>query len=324
MSWRAPLTLPEDQRAALQHARWLEAVWLAFLVSIVVALYFVLGSSQAMKTAWIEDLLSFVPPTAFLAASWIEGWPPSDRFPLGFIRASSVAYLVSAVALAGVALFMIFDASRALMLSERPTIGSIEAFGITFWSGWLMIAVLAYSAILPVIFGRLKQRPAKLLHDKVLWADALMNKADWMTGLSAIAGIIGIGFGLWWADAVAAIVIALDVLHDGYHHTSAAIRDLIDETPRTLDDSRSDPLQQQLSEEAHALAWVRTSDVHLRQEGRYLTGTIGVVPVSDTVSAATLTMAEDRFAELHWRLRMVRITLEKPGSLSTTKRSTAH
>ena len=29
-----------------------------------------------------------------------------------------------------------------------------------------------------------------------------------------IVGIVGIGFGLWWADAVAAAVIALDVVHD--------------------------------------------------------------------------------------------------------------
>ena len=44
------------------------------------------------------------------------------------------------------------------------------------------------------------------------------------------------------ADAVAAIVIALDVLHDGFKHTGAAIRDLSDEMPRTNNDKEFDPL----------------------------------------------------------------------------------
>lgn len=304
-----PAPLPDAQAQALRRARRLEGVWLVLLASIVVAIYLVLGNSQAMKTAWIEDLLSFVPPLAFLAASWIEGWPPSRRFPLGFIRATSVAYLVSAVALAGVALFMIYDATRALIAAERPTIGSMEILGVTFWSGWAMIAVLVYSAILPVVFGRMKLRPARQLHDKVLYADALMNKADWMTGVAAMVGVLGIGFGLWWADAVAAIVIALDVLHDGYRHTGASVRDLIDETPRTIDDSGPDPLQQRLHEAAQALPWVRGASVQLRQEGRFLTGTVFVEPKRDEVSAQVVARAEERLRALHWRLHRIRITL---------------
>lgn len=305
-----PARLPEEQAQAMRRARWLEGIWLIFLASIVVAIYLVLGNSQAMKTAWIEDLLSFVPPIVFLVASWIEGWPPSERFPLGFIRATSVAYLVSAVALAGVAIFMIYDATHALVMAERPTIGSMEIFGVTFWSGWLMIAVLVYSAILPVVFGRMKLRPARLLHDKVLLADALMNKADWMTGVAAMIGILGIGLGFWWADAVAAIVIALDVLHDGYRHTGASVRDLIDETPRTIDDSGPDPLQQRLHEAAQALPWVRSSDVQLRQEGRFLTGTVFVEPKRDEVSGEAVARAEQHLRALHWRLHRITITLE--------------
>ena len=51
---------------------------------------------------------------------------------------------------------------------------------------------------MPVIFGHLKMKPPKMLHDKTLYADAMMNKADWMTGLAGIVGILGIGMGWWW------------------------------------------------------------------------------------------------------------------------------
>ncbi|WP_109760991.1 hypothetical protein [Silicimonas algicola] len=61
--------MPEEQRKALRRARWLEVIWIVVLATIVTAIYLTVGNSQAMKTAWIEDMLSFVPPIAFLVAS---------------------------------------------------------------------------------------------------------------------------------------------------------------------------------------------------------------------------------------------------------------
>ncbi len=81
-----------------------------------------------------------------------------------------------------------------------------------------MIGALLYGAIPPIFLGRMKQPLAETLHDKVLNADAAMNRADWLTAFAAIAGIIGIGIGIWWADAAAAIVIALDITRDGFKY----------------------------------------------------------------------------------------------------------
>lgn len=310
--------LPEEQQKALHRARRIQVLWIGVLSSIVIAIYFSLGGSQAMKTAWIEDLLSFVPPVAFLVVSWIEGWPPNDRFPLGFIRVTSIGYLVSAVALAGVGIFLILDAGMALINTEHPTIGSVEFLGTTIWFGWVMIAALVYSAILPVVFGRLKLGPAHQLHDKILLTDALMNKADWMTGVAAIVGILGIGMGWWWADAVAAIVIAADVLHDGFKHAGAAIRDLCDEMPRTIDDGEFEPIVGQIEAYVDGLEWVANSRLRLRQEGRFLTGTIYVVPRDPKISPDLIERAEADLLDLSWRLHdvsiMLRTQIEEPAS----------
>ena len=309
-------TMPEEQRKALRRARWLEAIWIVVLATIVTAIYLSVGNSQAMKTAWIEDMLSFVPPVAFLVASWIEGWKPNERFPLGYIRVTSIAYLISAVALGGVGIFLMVDSSIALIKREHPTIGSFELFGMTIWFGWAMIAALVYSIVPPVIFGRMKIGPAKTLHDKTLWADALMNKADWMTGAAAVIGILGIGIGWWWADAVAAILIALDVLHDGFKHTGAAIRDLCDEMPRTIDDKEFSPLIEEVENHIGGLPWVQDSRLRLREEGRFLTGTIYVVPRDGSVSPERIEEAEAELLDLNWRMHdvsiMPRTRLETP------------
>lgn len=94
---------------------------------------------------------------------------------------------------------------------EHPSIGHFQLFDWQYpiWAGWVMIAALLYSIIPPVILGRMKLPLARALHESTLYADASMNKADWITSAAAIVGVLGIGLGLWWADAVAAAVISV-------------------------------------------------------------------------------------------------------------------
>ena len=91
-----------------------------------------------------------------------------------------------------------------------------------------MIAALAYSVVIPIVLGRLKLPVAKRLCDKVLHTDALMQKADWMTGIAGIGGVLGIALGLWWADALAAGFISLSILKDGLTSMRTASAELLD------------------------------------------------------------------------------------------------
>ena len=78
-------------------------------------------------------------------------------------------------------------------------------------------------------------------HDKVLYSTAQMNKAGWLAAASAMVGVVGIGFGFWWADYVAALVISCLVLRDAWRNTKAAVLSLMDEVPRTTDFNALDP-----------------------------------------------------------------------------------
>ncbi len=48
----------------------------------------------------------------------------------------------------------------------------------------------------------MKQLVARRIQDKVVHTDALMQKADWMTGVAAIVGILGVVFGFGWAETL--------------------------------------------------------------------------------------------------------------------------
>src|SRR5690625_2674094 len=93
---------------------------------------------------------------------------------------------------------LVFESISALIRQEKPPIGVVVLFGQDMWMGWLMIVVMAISAIPMVILGRIKLRLAKELHDKLLYADADMAKADWGTAAATIIGVLGIGLGFWW------------------------------------------------------------------------------------------------------------------------------
>src|SRR5690606_2097519 len=154
---------------------------LGYMISVIILLYFTMGSSQAMKTAWTEDLLTLLPPLCFLIASKVAIKSPNQKFTYGYHRFNSIAFLVVTVALFGMGLFLVYDGLSALLKAEHPTINSIHIFGNNIWMGWIMILALAYSAVGPVILGFKKLPLAKKLHNKVLYTDAQTNKADYLT-----------------------------------------------------------------------------------------------------------------------------------------------
>jgi cation diffusion facilitator family transporter len=301
--------LPPGKHEKLVKAVRLEWISIVYLLSAIVLLYFTLGNSQAMKAAWVEDILGLTPPIAFLVASRVRNRQPNDRFPYGYHRATAIAYLCASVALLALGAFILYDSVSKLLKFEHPPIDLVKPFGDRpLWLGWLMLGALAWSAVPAVFLGRAKQPLAKELHDKVLFADAEMNRADWLTAGAAMLGVVGIGFGLWWADGVAATVISLDITHDGYRNLKVAFADLMDKEPTVADHSRADPLPLWVKNELMLLDWVEDAEVRLREEGHVFAGEAFVVPVDDHDLVDRIEQANRRLLELDWRLHELVIT----------------
>jgi cation diffusion facilitator family transporter len=302
MKVRRGFQLPDEQEQLRQKAIRLEWLTIAFMISIVAVMYLVLGQSQAMKTAWIEDMLSLVPPVAFLVGTHLEMKDPNAQFPYGFFRSISIAYLLASTALLVMGAYLLIDSVLKLVSATHPSIGGVELFGQQIWLGWLMIATLIYSVIPPLVLGRKKLPLGEQLHDKVLYTDAKMNKADWLTGAAAIVGIVGIGFGIWWADAAAAAFISFDILRDGLRNTWTAVKDLVDQVPRTVGTMERAPLLDRIKETAKELDWVEDAVIQFREEGHLCTGTVFVLPRTTEGLAEKVAEAIRTIEDLDWRL----------------------
>jgi cation diffusion facilitator family transporter len=301
--------LPVERQRILKRALVLEWLTIGFLLSSIALLYLVMGSSQAMKTEWFEKLLSLVPASVFLVSVHFRDRPPSAEYPYGYHRAVSLAFLAASLALLAMGAFLFIDAVAKMVRAEHPTIGTVEWFGRPIWLGWLMFPVLLWTIVPLVFLGRAKLEPARQLHDKTLHADAHMNKADWLSGLAAMVGVGGIAVGWWWADAVAAAVISLDIIVDGSRHLGAVCGDLMDRRPRTVDNRAAEALPSRLVTEWKKLPWVEDAQVRMRESGHVFFGEAFLVPVDHRDLMARVEEAQEVAYALDWRLREVAVQL---------------
>jgi cation diffusion facilitator family transporter len=293
---------PDTLKPAFKKAKRLEKITIAYLLSTALVIYLTMGTSQAMKTAWFEDLISLTPSISFLVASRIFFKNPTREFPYGYHRVVSIAYLCSALALLSVGGFLLVDSVLTLVKGDRPTIGLVVVLGQPIWLGYLMIAALLWGVVPAIFLGRMKLPLAEKLNEKNLFTDAEMNKADWMTATAAIAGILGIGMGWWWADALAAAFISLDILHDGYINLRQAVFDLMNQIPKTVNNQETDPVIGQIQNYLKRQDWIKSFEVRLREEGHIYVGEGFVIPKQEENLTLRIAETSGYIEKMDWRI----------------------
>jgi divalent metal cation (Fe/Co/Zn/Cd) transporter len=302
-----PYRMPPEKQQKLRKAKRLEWVTIFFLLTIIAAMSLAMGSSQTMKAMWTEDVLSLVPPVAFLFGVRYFDRPPDDTFMYGYRRAVQIAFLAAAVALVGFGVYIFVDSVVKLVMAEHPTIQTVGIAGRRVWLGWLMIAALVYSIIPPVVLGLMKQPLARDLHEKALYTDANVNRGDWLAGLAGVLGILGISLGYWWADSVAAGLISLEIIRDGYGDLRNCIAQLMNRRPTDIEGNVNDRVPDDLQRELEKLDWVEKARVRLREDGDVLTGEAFVVPRDETNLLERLKQATDLANTFEWRLHDINV-----------------
>lgn len=297
-----PRPLPPEQAQAAIAARRIEWISIPAMGSIIVVMILASGTSQAMKAAWIEDCLALVPPITYLVATRFTRRPPDRHYPYGYGRGLSLAFLCAATALLVMGSWLLIDSIIPLVKGEGTEFGDVTIFGHTLWAGWPMLAALTWSAIPPIFLARAKIPLAEALHEKTLHTDATMNRDDWLTAAAAALGVIGVGLGWSFADAVAGALIAAQVIRDGVEHLREAIAALTDHRPVDVDLEHLDPLPDRVLAAASALPGVRAAAVRFREHGRRLAGEVFIVPDGPEVAVEALARHRAALLDLDWRL----------------------
>src|SRR4051812_10821568 len=256
---------PPEQAHLRDRAR--RYAWRSILLVLLsgALLYLATGRSQTMKTAWITDVLSIVPSFALIVALRRELQPPNERYPYGHFRVISICFLLTATVLLSMGVWLFGESALKLVRQERPPIGAMMIFGHPVWAGWIMIAALAYSMFTGMYVGRIKQPVAKKLHSKAIEAESATNRNEWMSEGAAIAGLLFVGLGMWWADATAAAVISLQIVREGWQNLRQVVEDLMDEAPSKLGTHELEDLPERVKAAIERQDWVRQAAVRLRE-----------------------------------------------------------
>jgi divalent metal cation (Fe/Co/Zn/Cd) transporter len=84
VSPREDYEFPPEQKEICDRARRLEWWSLVYTGSAAALMYVTMGTSQAMRTNFFDDVISMVPAIAFLVAMKIAVRPASLRFCYGY------------------------------------------------------------------------------------------------------------------------------------------------------------------------------------------------------------------------------------------------
>ena len=122
-----PVEFPAERDRARRAGRRLAWATIGYYLIDMTVMYLVVGRSQAMKAAWLQDVFAVVPPVGFLVAAQMVCKRPNDRFPYGYHRAVSVAFFFAALSLIGVGVYLVIDSVIPFVQAQHPTIGGFRA-----------------------------------------------------------------------------------------------------------------------------------------------------------------------------------------------------
>ena len=180
---------------------------------------FATGSLAILSEA-AHSLLDFAATIMTYVAVRISGKPADEEHHYGHGKVESVAALIETGLLFVLSAFVIWEAAKRLLGEEVAVEATAPAF-----------VVIGASIVIDFFRARLLYRVASATSSEALEADAMHFGSDMWSSLAVLVGLVGVALGLKWADAVAALIVAVFVCLAGWRLGRRTIGTLIDTAP---------------------------------------------------------------------------------------------
>ena len=201
------------------------------IVLVLVTVYMLaefVGGILTNSLALVADAGHMLSDAAAIALSlfalWIAERPANSRRTYGYYRAEILAALVNGATLIAMAVLIFIEAYRRL--AEPPEVMGGAMMGIA--GGGLVVNVVGLFLLHSSKSGNLNIRAA--------WLHVL---GDALGSVGAIAaGLLIWGFGWYWADPLASVLIGALVLYSSWSLVRESVAVLMEGTPKNLDVDR--------------------------------------------------------------------------------------
>ena len=155
------------------------------------------------------------------AAVRVSGKPADAEHQYGHGKFEAVSALAETALLFLLSGVVIFEGVKRLIEHES------DAVAANAWA----FGVILVSIVVDFARSRALSRTAKATSSHALAADALHFSSDLWGSLAVLVGLVGIRFGLWWADSAAALLVAVLVCVAGWRLGRRTIDTLTDAAP---------------------------------------------------------------------------------------------
>ena len=190
----------------------------AFSLALLKGLAFVQSGSVALLASLVDSMLDGLASLVNLVAIRYAMVPADDGHRFGHGKAEPLAALAQTAFITGSGLFVLLEALRRYTLDEPIAPQGISGIAV------MLIAIVGTAAL--VLYQR---RVARKTGSLVVEADALHYLSDMLSNVAVLAALVLASQpSFWWVDPVAAILVALYVLHSAYSVGRQALRQLMD------------------------------------------------------------------------------------------------
>jgi len=181
----------------------------------------VLSGSLAILSEAAHSLIDLAATIMTYFAVRISGKPADAEHHYGHGKVESVAALVETALLFLLSGVVIWEAVHRLLGDNS------DAVQATFWA----FAVIGGSIVVDFFRARLLYRVAEETSSEALEADALHFGSDMWSSLAVLVGLGAVALGFPWADAAAALVVAVFVCLAGWRLARRTVETLTDTAP---------------------------------------------------------------------------------------------
>jgi cation diffusion facilitator family transporter len=253
-----------DRRDA-HRAIAVSAVGLAITGFAELAVALVTGSAGLLGDA-LHNLSDVSTSAVVFVGFRLSKRPASSSHPYGWERAEDVAGLGVGLVIWASAVFAGAVSIHKLTVHGRTT---HLAYGM---------AAAGVGIVGNQVVASYKRRVGRRIQSATLIADAQHSWLDALSSAGALAGLVAVGLGVRWADAIAGLVVTGLIIHVGYEVTRELLQHLVDGVdPEVL--ARAERAALEVPGVAHA-------HVRARWMGRSLLVEIeGFVPAGTTLEA---------------------------------------
>jgi cation diffusion facilitator family transporter len=181
----------------------------------------ILTGSLAILSEAGHSLLDLSATVLTYFAVRISGKPADAEHHYGHGKIESVSALAETALLFVLTAIVVFEAVQRLIGAHAHAVeATIAAF-----------AIITASIVIDFFRARTLKRVAEATGSEALEADALHFRSDMWSSIAVLIGLFGVALGHAWADAAAALVVAVFICIAGYRLGRRTIETLTDTAP---------------------------------------------------------------------------------------------